>query len=56
VTIKEGVADLIDDIFGCGINGVSELTLEEVEVAVDCLLEHAALGLDVALQGVLLDQ
>jgi hypothetical protein len=39
VGVEVGVANLIDDIFACSIDGVGDFSLDEIEVVVDGLLK-----------------
>jgi len=48
---EEGVADLVDDVLAGGLEGGHQLGFYLVEVVVDCLLEHAALGLHRVVEG-----
>lgn len=47
---------MVDDVFADGVDGGGDFSLYEIEVAVDSLLKEPALGLDVAVHGVLFDQ
>ncbi len=48
---EEGVADLVDDVLAGGFEGGHQLGFYLLEVVVDCLLKHAALGLHRVVEG-----